>query len=83
VKWKIYPNEESTWEPAEHLKKAGKSIKDFHEKHPSAPRRISALTFDRLSFSPLINFTEPPPSLKPSKLSHTCAHCGKCALERG
>jgi len=83
IKWKNYPNEESTWEPAEHLKKAAKSIKKFHAKHPAAPRRISALTFDRLSFSPLINFTEPPLPLKPSKLNHICAHCGKCALDRG
>ena len=58
VKWKDYPQEESTWEPAEHLKKAPRLVKEFHEKHPFAPRRISALTFSRLPFQPYENFTE-------------------------
>jgi len=58
VKWKDYPQEESTWEPVEHLKKAQKSIDDFHNKHPAAPRKISALTFSRLPFQSYTNFTE-------------------------
>ena len=58
VKWKNYPHEECTWEPVENLKKSGRAIKDFHSKHPSAPRRISALTFSRLSFQPYENLTQ-------------------------
>ena len=45
VKWKGFPKEESTWEPADHLKKVPKIVQEFHAKHPFAPRRISALTF--------------------------------------
>ena len=58
IKWKNYPQEESTWEPVENLKNASKSIRDFHSKHPSAPRKISALAFDRLLFKPYENLTE-------------------------
>jgi hypothetical protein len=63
VKWKGYPQEESTWEPEDSLKNSGKLVKDFHIKHPSAPRKISALTFSQLSFRPYENYTEitPPP----------------------
>ena len=59
VKWKDFPQEESTWEPVEHLKKSPRLVKEFHIKHPSAPRKISALTFSRFSFRPYSNFTEP------------------------
>ena len=58
VKWKGYPQEESTWEPADNLKNSRKVVNDFHGKHPSAPKRISALTFARLSFKPYENLTE-------------------------
>ena len=57
VKWKDYPQEESIWEPAENLKNSRRLVNDFHNKHSSAPRRISALIFSRLSFKPYINFT--------------------------
>ena len=59
VKWKNYPQEESTWEPAENLENASKTIKDFHSKYPSAPRKISALIFSRLQFKSYENFTIP------------------------
>jgi hypothetical protein len=62
VKWKGYPQEECTWEPADNLTHAKKLVSDFHSKHPAASRRISAVTFDRLPFRPYINFTEPSPS---------------------
>ena len=62
VKWRGYPQEESNWEPADHLKDAPKAVKEFHQKHPFAPRRISALTFSRLPFQPYENLTEVTPS---------------------
>jgi hypothetical protein len=58
VKWKGFPKEESTWESADHLKSVPRIVKEFHAKHPFAPRRISALTFSRLPFQPYENFTE-------------------------
>lgn len=73
VKWKNYPQEECTWEPPEHLKNASKAVKDFHTKHPSAPRRISAVTFDRLSFIPYTNYTTTPTPSRPCKIDH-CVH---------
>lgn len=60
VKWKDYPQEESTWEPADHLNNSPRLVKEFYARHPSAPRRISALTFSRLSFVPYTNLTEVP-----------------------
>lgn len=62
VKWKGYPQEESTWEPLDNVKNAPQLIKDFHSRHPSAPRKISALTFSRLPFRAYENLTEPAPS---------------------
>lgn len=59
VKWKGYPQEESTWEPATNLENSKKLIEEFHKKHPSAPRKISALTFQRMTFTPYENFTVP------------------------
>jgi len=64
VKWKDYPQEESTWEPEAHLRRSKKTIQDFHSRHPSAPRRISALTFSRLPFTAYENLTLPGSSAK-------------------
>jgi hypothetical protein len=64
VKWRGFPQEESTWEPEDFLKHAKKAVQEFHAKHPSAPRKISALTFSRLNFRPYSNFTVPSSSSK-------------------
>jgi hypothetical protein len=64
VKWKDYPQEESTWEPADNVKYAKRLVDNFHAIHPAAPRRISAVTFSRLPFRPYTNFTEWPSSKK-------------------
>jgi hypothetical protein len=64
VKWKGYPQEESTWEPEENLRNSQQLIKEFHERHPSAARRISSLAFAGLQFKPYENFTEWPKHLK-------------------
>ena len=40
VKWKNYPVEESTWEPAENLSNAKREMQKFHKANPSAPRRL-------------------------------------------
>jgi hypothetical protein len=48
VKWKGYPTEENTWEPEENVKNAASLVALFHKTHPSAPRRLSILNFQRL-----------------------------------
>ena len=59
VKWKDLPSTENSWEPAINLKNAPDSIKHFHERHPSAPRRLQATFFDQIEWRPLINHTIP------------------------
>jgi hypothetical protein len=68
VKWKGYPQEESTWEAAEFLNNSKKLVKEFHTRHPFAPKRISAITFSQLPFRPYKNYTEITPP--PTHLSH-------------
>jgi len=63
VKWKGFPQEESTWEPAANLKNCKQAVEDFHRKHPSAPRKISVMEFSNLPFKPYENLTELPVSV--------------------
>ena len=43
VKWKDYPNcTDWTWEPESNITHAPEAVKDFHLKHPNAPRRTTA-----------------------------------------
>ena len=57
VKWIGYPHEECTWEPLENLQDALWLVDEFHERHPNAPRRISAMSFTQLPFRPYENLT--------------------------
>ena len=59
IKWQGYPQEESTWEPADNLTNANHSIRDFYARHPSAPRRINMMQFSSLSFKTYENLTVP------------------------
>jgi hypothetical protein len=49
VKWEGYPNPtEWTWEPEESI--LADNREEFHEKHPSAPRRVD---IHRMNFKPI------------------------------
>jgi hypothetical protein len=64
IQWKGYPERhEWTWEPLANLENAQDAIKDFHRAHPSAPRPTN---LDAFTFTPIQNFTEPPPNNIPS-----------------
>jgi hypothetical protein len=59
VHWKGYPHEDDSWEPVSHLKEnAGAIIKDFHRKHPSAPRPRPQNV--RFTYKTIENFTTTP-----------------------
>jgi Chromo (CHRromatin Organisation MOdifier) domain len=38
VKWKGYPESENSWIPASGMKHASDLVKQFHNKHPNAPK---------------------------------------------
>jgi hypothetical protein len=60
VKWKGYPKSEQTWEPEANMREdAPLAVRRFHRQHPSAPARVSGLSFQRLPLKRLQNFTEP------------------------
>ena len=59
IKWRGYPHEESTWEPADNLNNADHLVRDFYARHPSAPRRINAVQFSALQFHTYENLTTP------------------------
>jgi hypothetical protein len=62
IKWKGYPTESNTWEPASHLKHSPTLVCDFHRAHPQLPSPQS-LSLATLSHSadpqPQCVFTDP------------------------
>jgi hypothetical protein len=56
VHWKDYPIEARSWEPAADIAKdVPDLVKEFHEKHPSVPRKINNI--ELMNFQPLVNAT--------------------------
>lgn len=45
VKWKGYDESENSWEPVKNLKNAQVKVKEFHWRHPSAPRPVQKFAF--------------------------------------
>jgi hypothetical protein len=56
VKWKNYPTEEATWEPAGNLTNSQELVNEFHKEKPSAPRWVCAQT---MKFKKYENMTTP------------------------
>src|SRR6202023_2200998 len=59
VKWSGYTDDYNSWEPELNLENAAQAIADFHQAHPSAPRKLSPNTFAGLIFKTYENVTEP------------------------
>ena len=58
VKWKDFGIEHNTWEPWDNIH-APNLVADFYQKHPGAPRHISATEFCSIQFEPLLTLTVP------------------------
>lgn len=56
VRWKGYGPGDNSWEPAKNIT-ADEIISEFHNKNPSAPRRLSAALFASLPWGVRENFT--------------------------
>jgi hypothetical protein len=41
VKWKGFPNEESSWEPVAHLVNSIEFVEEFHQANPTKPSQVS------------------------------------------
>lgn len=59
VSWKGYDNSENAWVRDSDVH-AAELITEFHNTHPSAPRRLQANIFAGLVFRPYENFTDGP-----------------------
>ena len=61
VKWKGYGPEHNSWEPESNLNNAPQKVAQFHRTHPTAPRRISVIEWQKFPFKRLHQYTEPQP----------------------
>ena len=59
VRWKGYDDASNTWEPADNVKNSPLLIKEFHKKHPQAPKQIASNIFQSLPWRSWQNFTIP------------------------
>jgi len=57
VKWKGTTDVENSWEPQKNLTNAPDSIREFHDKHPDAPRQINSMFFKEILWKKLENYT--------------------------
>ena len=57
VKWKGTTDMENSWEPQKNLANAPDSIREFHDKHPDAPRQINSIFFKEIPWKKLENYT--------------------------
>jgi hypothetical protein len=71
VKWKGYTISDNTWEPAKNLTNAPDEIRKFHQRHPEAPKQISATTFAKLSWQPLVNYMLPQKKEEVRRILHS------------
>jgi transposase InsO family protein len=80
VSWKGYGPEDNLWIPERNVKFAQRLVSKYHQEHPNAPRRISALVWQQLPFQRYMQ----PPSTKPQLFNW---HSGKLvetpSLKRG
>lgn len=49
VKWKGYGDNDNTWEPSKIIESdAPEAVKEFHTKHPEAPRKLNTTLYATL-----------------------------------
>ena len=58
VKWKGYGPDGNTWEGISNLSNAHEAVAEFHQRHPEAPKKISAIDFMSLLWQKIENLTE-------------------------
>jgi len=57
VRWRGYGPKHDSWEPLKNLDHAERRITQFHQKNPSAPKKIATSIFTQLHWQPIENLT--------------------------